>query len=89
MSTYVGDIETDGLLDILTKVHCLVLQDVDTEEVFSYGPNEIQEGLDRMKGADRLIFHNGINFDFPALEKVYPDFTLFASITFVAIRHTI
>lgn len=74
MSTYVGDIETDGLLDTLTKVHCLVLQDVDTKEVFSYGPNEIQEGLDRMKGADGLIFHNGIDFDFPALEKVYPDF---------------
>ena len=74
MSSYVGDIETDGLLDTVTKVHCIVLQDVDTEEVFSYGPNEIQEGLDRMKTADKLIFHNGINFDFPALEKVYPDF---------------
>ena len=66
MSIYVGDIETDGLLDTLTKVHCLVLQDVDTKEVFSYGPNEIQEGLDRMMAAEKLIFHNGINFDFPA-----------------------
>ena len=74
MSIYVGDIETDGLLDTLTKVHCLVLQDVDTKEVFSYGPNEIQEGLDRMRTAEKLIFHNGIKFDFPALEKVYPDF---------------
>jgi len=74
MSVYVGDIETDGLLDTLTKVHCLVLQDVDTKEVFSYGPNEIQEGLARMKSATKLIFHNGIKFDFPALEKVYPDF---------------
>lgn len=74
MSVYVGDIETDGLLDRLTTVHCLVLQDVDTKEVFSYGPNEIQEGLARMKSATKLIFHNGIKFDFPALEKVYPDF---------------
>jgi DNA polymerase I-like protein with 3'-5' exonuclease and polymerase domains len=74
MSVYVGDIETDGLLDTLTKVHCLVLQDVDTEQVYSYGPNEIQEGLERMKTATKLIFHNGIKFDFPALEKVYPDF---------------
>lgn len=75
MSIYVGDIETDGLLDTLTKVHCLVLQDVDTEQVYSYGPNEIQEGLDRMSKAEKLIFHNGINFDFPALEKVYPDWS--------------
>lgn len=74
MSVYVGDIETDGLLDTLTKVHCLVLQDVDTQQVYSYGPNEIQEGLERMKTATKLIFHNGIKFDFPALEKVYPDF---------------
>lgn len=73
MTTLIGDIETDGLLDTLTKVHCLVLQDADTEEVYSYGPNRIQDGLDRMLKADRLVFHNGIRFDIPALEKVYPD----------------
>jgi DNA polymerase I-like protein with 3'-5' exonuclease and polymerase domains len=74
MSTYVGDIESNGLLDEITKVHCIVLQDVDTKEVYSYGPNDIQAGLDRMMSAEKLIFHNGIDFDFPALEKVYPDF---------------
>ena len=74
MSTYVGDIESNGLLDTITKVHCIVLQDVDTKEVFSYGPENIQAGLDRMMDAEKLIFHNGIGYDFPALEKVYPDF---------------
>ena len=74
MSTYVGDIETDGLLDTLTKVHCIVLQDVDTLQVYSYGPSEIQAGLDRMMEAEKLIFHNGIGFDIPALEQVYPEF---------------
>ena len=34
MSIYVDELETDGLLDTLTKVHCIVLQDVDTKEVF-------------------------------------------------------
>jgi len=67
MTTLIGDIETDGLLDTATKVHCLVLQDAETEEVYSYGPNEIQEGLDRMLKADRLVFHNGIRFDIPAI----------------------
>jgi DNA polymerase I len=74
MSTYVGDIESNGLLDTITKVHCIVLQDVDTKEVFSYGPDNIQAGLDRMMDAEKLIFHNGIGYDFPALEKVYPEF---------------
>ena len=74
MRTYVGDIESNGLLDTITKVHCIVLQDVDTKEVFSYGPENIQAGLDRMMDAEKLIFHNGIGYDFPALEKVYPDF---------------
>jgi len=74
MSIYVGDIESDGLLDTITKVHCIVLQDVDTLEVFSYGPDNIQAGLDRMMEAEKLIFHNGIGYDFPALEKVYPEF---------------
>lgn len=72
MTTLIGDIETDGLLDTVTKVHCLVLQDADTSEVYSYGPDGIQEGLDRMLKADRLVFHNGIRFDIPVLEKLYP-----------------
>lgn len=76
MSSYVLDIETDGLLSDLSKVHCVVLRDVDSKELFSYGPNQIHEGLDRISKATKVIAHNGINFDIPALQKVYPSFSI-------------
>ena len=76
MASYVFDIETDGLYADLTKVHSLVLRDVDTNDVYSYTPNEIEQGLRQMMEADKLIAHNGINFDIPALSKVYPWFSV-------------
>jgi len=76
MASYVFDIETDGLYADLAKVHSLVLRDVDTNDVYSYTPNEIEQGLRQMMEADKLIAHNGINFDIPALSKVYPWFSV-------------
>ena len=36
----------------------------------------IQEGLDRLADADQIIMHNGMMFDFPAIEHLYPNSTL-------------
>lgn len=80
MTSWVADIETDGLLHQLSKVHCLVLRHTETGEVIScadqpdYPP--IQYGLEQLEVAERLVFHNGINFDLRALKKVYPSFNL-------------
>jgi DNA polymerase-1 len=79
MTTYVSDIESDGLLDTITKVHCLVLRDADTNEVFDfsdekYGPGSIEKGIRMLMDADCIVFHNGIKFDVPALQKLYPWF---------------
>ena len=70
----VFDIETDGLLDTLTQIHCIVLKDIDTNEVFSFPPADIEQGLDLLYKADTIIGHNIINFDIPAIQKVYPSF---------------
>jgi DNA polymerase-1 len=70
----VFDIETDGLLDTLTQIHCIVLKDIDTNEVFSFSPADVEQGLDMLYKADTIIGHNIINFDIPAIEKVYPTF---------------
>jgi DNA polymerase-1 len=70
----VADIESDGLLDTITKVHCNVSIDRDTKEVHKFRPNEIRDGLSLMEQADEIAFHNGIGFDLPALRKLYPDF---------------
>lgn len=71
MKRYSFDIETDGLLQEVTKTHCNVIEDVDTGEIFSYRPNEIQSSLDKLAEADVLIGHNIIGYDLPVLKKLY------------------
>jgi DNA polymerase-1 len=76
------DIETDGLLPDLTKIHSLVLRDLDTNEVMSCA-NEpqhtgapIQDGLEVLAAADVVYGHNSIGFDLPAIVKLHPNFKL-------------
>ena len=69
------DIETNGLLEGLTKIHIITAQDIDTGRAYDYKPWELEEGLQLLKAADVLIGHNIIKFDIPALQKVYPDFS--------------
>lgn len=76
MTRFVFDIETDGLLDTLTKVHCLVLSEIDTGEVFSFGPKDIETGVRMLMEADLICGHNIIKFDVEALKKVYPWFSI-------------
>lgn len=68
------DIETNGLLDTISKVYSLVTLDLDTSELCSYRPNSITEGLKKLQEADELIGHNIIKYDIPALKKVFPTF---------------
>ena len=46
------DIETDGL--DATKIWCLVAQEVDTGQVWSYGPDDIEEGVKLLNNAEQL-----------------------------------
>lgn len=74
------DIETNGLLHELDRVHCIVLRDVETGEVHSCADQDgylpLQRALDLVSKADQLIGHNLINFDMRALKKVYPGLSL-------------
>lgn len=63
------DVEGDGLLPELTKLHCICTADIDTEEVRDFGPQELQDALAYLSTADLLIAHFGLGYDFPALEK--------------------
>lgn len=65
------DLEADGLLKQATKVHCIALCDTDTGKIWSYGPNEIQKGLDELYKADIIAAHNGTSYDLPLLRKLY------------------
>lgn len=68
------DIETDGLLDSLTKMHCMVIID-DNDNVFRYDPLNCADGVrklqDALNAGDYIVGHNIINFDVPAIEKLY------------------
>ncbi|REK62576.1 MAG: DNA polymerase [Bacteroidetes bacterium] len=80
MLRYACDIETNGLLHQLDRVHSLVLRNLDTNEVIScsnegnYMP--VQSGLDLLQKADLIVGHNFINFDMRGLAKVYPTFKI-------------
>jgi DNA polymerase I-like protein with 3'-5' exonuclease and polymerase domains len=65
----VFDIETDDLK--ATKVWCIVAQDVDTNEIFKFPPNKLDDGVRLLQSADRLIGHNIIGFDVPMIKKFF------------------
>ena len=69
MQTLIADIETDDLLDSMTKVYCLCILDADSGVVDSYTSTSLEEGISRLNDADRVVMHNGIGFDHPALAK--------------------
>lgn len=68
------DLETDGLLDTVSKIHCLVIKDTDTDEVFTYRsgfPYELEEGIDHLLSGSLVVGHNIIKYDIPVIEKLY------------------
>lgn len=71
MSKLFLDLEADGLLINASTVHCIVLKDQKTSEIFQYGPDQIQEGVKHLKGADLLIGHNISLYDLPLLQRLY------------------
>ncbi len=65
------DIETDGLIDDVTKVWCAVVKDHADGSVFSFHPDNIGQLCEFLDTFDVLIGHNSIAFDFPVLRKIY------------------
>lgn len=74
------DIETDGFLDVVTKIHCLVIKDTAFNSVGSYTGSDIETGLSDLMSAteqgEAIVAHNGIKFDIPVIQKLYPWFTV-------------
>lgn len=66
------DIESNALYDDITKVWCIYIFDVETGERWGYRPHQIEDGICKLTEADVLVGHNIIDFDLPALKKMYP-----------------
>lgn len=81
----IWDLETNGLLDTVTKIHCLVIRDLDTGRVYRYadepainvqgtvleGLTFLFETLHHAWGYD-IGGHNTINYDHAVVDKLFP-----------------
>ena len=72
---YVYDIETDGLLDTVSKIWLLVIINNDTYERKCYSDYDdelpsLSEGLNELHNADVLIGHNIIGYDNVVLKRL-------------------
>lgn len=73
------DLETNGLLPDVHTVHCLVITDNESEEVWAYHADEsvtpraggIEEGIAHLLTFDRIVGHNIIQYDNEVLKKLY------------------
>lgn len=71
----VFDIEANGFLDVMTKVHCIVTEEVSGDQaIHAYDPSELSEGLTHLENTETLVGHNIIDYDLPALKKIFSDF---------------
>lgn len=80
------DIETDGLLQAneaqgikqLTKIHCINIYDgiANQHERYDAESLPIALGVKRLQDADIVCGHNIIGYDVPAIQMIYPDFTV-------------
>ena len=76
MKTLFFDIETNAIedwsnLSDLHTVHCLSIYDPTTPKMITYHGAGIKNGLQELAKADRIVGHNVIGFDLPALSKMY------------------
>lgn len=71
----ISDLETNGFLETVTKIHCAVIVDIDTGEAKGFRPHEIDKYLKELSTYEEVWGHNWIKFDEPVLKKLYPNFT--------------
>ncbi len=72
------DLETDGLLDTVSKIHCLCLYDTEADQTYVYNDagsaEPVVRGVQVLNDADCIVGHNIIGYDCPVIEKLYPWF---------------
>ncbi len=85
----VFDLETNGLLNDATRIHCISFYSIETNEIQSFndekyadnpkdlpmaGQYSVTTALGWLECADYIVGHNIINFDIPIIKKLYPWF---------------
>ena len=62
------DIEANGLEP--TVIFCIIAMDVDTKKIYSFDNTQIKEGCDFLLKSSKLIGHNILGYDIPAIESI-------------------
>ena len=73
MTFSIIDLETDGLLDTVTKIHCLSIYTVYENGILPssiYTLTEYDDMRTFLLGAEAIIGHNIIRFDIPVIKKI-------------------
>ena len=74
------DIETNGLLEDTTQLHCMAVHDTATGKTIGFDPSTVQNGvrllIDALAQGETIAGHNIIAFDIPALAQLYPNFVV-------------
>ncbi|MDA9877871.1 DNA polymerase [Luminiphilus sp.] len=65
---YVFDLESNGLYNDVSTIHCIVLKDIDTNKIIQV---DVKEALKLLSEAELIIGHNIIKYDIPVLKKLY------------------
>ena len=73
------DIETDGLYNDVSKIHCIGIYDISSEQMLVFNDEgteqPITKGVQLLEDACNIIGHNIIGYDIPVIKKLYPWFT--------------
>ena len=73
------DIETDGLLNDCTKIHCIGIHDLDADQTLVFNDEgteqPITKGVQLLEDATNVVGHNVIGYDIPVIRKFYPWFS--------------
>ena len=78
----VFDLETDGLLNDATKIHCVAIYDTETNQTSVYNDespgqgmsNPVVRGVQTLEDAECFVGHNIIGFDLPIIRSIFPWF---------------
>jgi len=76
----VFDIETNGLLYDVSKIHCISTFCTKEEKSYVYNDQDdatpsIRDGINQLMEADTLAGHNIIGYDLPVLRKLSSEFS--------------
>ena len=75
----VFDLETNGLLNDATHIHCVAIYDTETNETTVYNdecPGQgmskpVHRALQHLEDSDCIVGHNIIGFDIPVIRNIY------------------